>query len=355
MLIFLTCIAVSGRSQSPSQNRADKRDDQSGTIRVDTDLVLVDVKVIDRGDGRTVTGLRVDEFNVYEDGKRQQIALFSAADVPLSLALVIDTSGSTAGEMGLIRKAARRFLDELRPKDRVAVVAFSQEIELLSDLTSDRRKLERALEDLKPGSGTAFYDALVVTVEDVLKRAEGRKAVVMMTDGVDSIGHFTYKQIMTEVERSQAPLYFLELDTAAFTEERLLLDCNEDRHFRLSRKQLRKYGERFDPNALWWLSQDYCRLARDQKQLISRRLYEIAHQELSEIADRTGGHAYPVKGLKELGNIYTLIAAELRTQYSIGYYPSNEKHDGKWRSLRVEVKGGTLSVQTKPGYRAPLD
>jgi VWFA-related protein len=345
---------IFAQEQSPSDQKVEKREDQSTTIRVDTDLVLIDVKVTDRGDGHVVTGLQAGEFAVYEDGVAQQIALFSATNVPLSLVLVIDTSGSTQSEVGLMRRAARRFLDELRPQDRVAVVAFSQEIELLSDLTSDQRKTEHALGELQPGQGTAFYDALAVTVAEVLNRAEGRKAVVVLTDGVDSYGRYTYSQLLPELEKGQAAIYVLEIDTEAFTVERLLLDCSDDRHFRLSHKQLRKYAEKFDPGAQWW-SQQYCRFPREKKQQITKRLYELAHQELHELASRTGGRVYPVKALQALGQVYGLIAAELRTQYAIGYYPSNERRDGKWRTLRVQLKADGLVAQTKPGYRAPRD
>ena len=316
---------------------------------------MVDVKVTSRTDGKPVTGLLPQDFAIYEDGKQQQIALFSQNEVPLSLALVIDTSGSTQNEVGLMRKAARRFLDELKPKDRIGIIGFSQDIELLADLTSDRGRLEMALENLRAGSGTALYDTLVLTVEDLLKKVDGRKAAVIMTDGVDSIGQFTYPRALNVLERSLASFYFLELDTRAFTEPRLLLDCADDRHFKLSRKQLTKYGERFDKDSLWWVRQEYCTLAKEQRGQVTRRLYELAHEELAEMATRTGGRVYPVQGLKELSGVYSRIAGELRIQYSVGYYPTNEKRDGRWRSLQVEVKGGGHVAQTKPGYRAPLN
>ena len=103
------------------------------------------------------------------------------------------------------------------------------------------------------------------------------------------------------------------------------------------------------------MKQEYCSLAKEQKSQVARRLYEVAHEELAEMATRTGGRVYPVQGLKELSGVYSRIAGELRIQYSVGYYPTNEKRDGRWRSLRVEVKGGGHVAQTKPGYRAPLN
>lgn len=334
------------------EEKPDPQDDRASTIRVDTDLVLFDVKVVNRANGQVVTGLTAEDFTVYEDGVRQQIALFSASEAPLSIALVLDTSGSTQDEVSLMREAARRFLKELRPQDRAAVLAFNQEVTLLSDLTSDRRRLERALGSLEPGSGTSFYDALMLTASEVLKRASGRKAIVVLTDGVDSYGFYTYNQVLPALEKGGAALYFLELDTAPYTEDRMVLECTNRRHFRLSTKQLKKYTERFKPREDWWKYREWCVLMPEEKREINRRLYELAREELREMAERTGGRVYPVGGLRDLDRFYAQVAAELRLLYSLGYYPTNDKRDGKWRALKVEMRRRELVAQTKPGYRA---
>ncbi|MCW5968784.1 MAG: VWA domain-containing protein [Blastocatellales bacterium] len=365
LLILLTYCALALRVQDPvspkpesgqrPEQTSEPQDDRIATIRIDTNLVLFDVKVVNSRGGGAVRGLKAEDFAVYEDGVKQQISIFSASEAPLSLALVLDTSGSTQSEVSLIRRAARRFLEQLRPQDRVAVLGFHQDVELLADLTSDRRRLERALGQIEGGSGTSFYDALALTAQDVLKRADGRKAIVVLTDGVDSFGVYTYTHVLPILEKSRSSAYFLELDTLEFTESRLLRECSERGHFRLSAKQLRKYVEKFRPREGPRFYSDWCLLSREQKREVNRRLYELAAEELREMAARTGGRVYPVGALNDQDRFYAQLAEELRAQYSIGYYPSNEKHDGKWRELRVEMRNGDWAAETRPGYRAPVD
>lgn len=356
MLGVLVCVFSSFAQQGTPriQDRSEKSDDQSSTIRVDTDLILLDVSV-KGSDGRSIVGLRKEDFEVLEDGVKQQVALFSTSDVPLNIVLILDTSGSTEKDISLMRRAAKRFLEEIRPKDRVALVSFSQSVQLLSNFTADRKRLEYGLSEMEPGSGTALYDTLVVTLNDLLRRVEGRKALVILTDGVDSYGQSTFNQVAPLVDKSRATLYFLELDSEADTLSRLLLDCENDRHFKLSRKQMRKYGERYEKGADWWRDADYCSLSPDQRRQMTRKLYELGHDELKELSDRSGGRVYPVAGNNELSAIFSQIAAELRMLYSIGYYSTNDKRDGKWRALQVEVIGKNITAMTKPGYRAPMD
>ena len=338
-----------------AQEKPERNDEQAATIRVDTELVSVDVTVLDGSGTRSTRLLRVEDFAVYEDGVRQKISNFSATDVPFNLVLVVDTSGSTKEELALVRRAARSFLNQLRPDDRVAVIEFNEQVELLEDLTSDRARLEKAIGLLRPGAGSAVYDALELSVSEVLKNVDGRKAVVALTDGVDSYGVYTFDRILPKLEKAGASLYFLELDTEEFTIARMIRDCGDESHFRLSRKQmtkyLREYAEGVTPAGI----EDYCRLSQLERTQINRRLYESARREVRQMADKTGGRVYPVKQLQQLEPAYKQIAEELRMQYSIGYYPTNEKHDGKWRTLRIEVKRPGLVAQAKPGYRAPQD
>lgn len=357
-IIFFTLSICACQSQTVAQEQQaqqGKKEEQTPTIRVDTDLVSIDVSVTDRSGNRSASGLRAEDFNVFEDGVRQKITNFSTTDVPFKVVLLIDTSGSTRNEITVMRQAARRFLDELRPQDQIAVIQFNREVELIQDLTTDRLKIENALNLLKPGSGTTFYDALTLTIDEVLKKIDGRKAVIALTDGVDSYGHHTFDQVLPSLEKAGASLYFLELDTEAFTEAGIMRDCNDNRHFEFSRKQLRKYYKEGIEGASEADYEDHCSLAKLERMTINRRLYQIARQEMREMASKTGGRIYPVKEVIQLEPAYSQIAAELRTQYSIGYYPINEKHDGKWRSLRVEIKRSGLVANSKPGYRAPLD
>jgi Ca-activated chloride channel homolog len=352
------CLPLLLLSASHAQEKTlpqNPKEDKPDVIRLDTDLVSLDVVVTDLHGKRSTAKLAAADFVVYEDGVRQKISNFSTTEVPFNLVLLIDTSGSTRAELSLIQQAARRFLDELRPADRVAVVQFNQEVELIKDLTKDRNKLERALVQLTGGSGTSFYDALQLTVSEIFRKVEGRKAVVALTDGVDSYGFKTYDQVLPEVEQAGAAFYFLRLDTEQFTEARMLRDCRDPQHFKFSRKQLKKYFDEFVSGGDLSQYQDHCNLERMEKLQINRRLYEAAGNELKELAEKTGGRVSPVKSLQQLSSVYSQIAEDVRTQYSLAYYPTNEKHDGKWRDLRVEIKKPGLIVQAKPGYRAPLD
>ncbi|MDQ3009809.1 MAG: VWA domain-containing protein [Acidobacteriota bacterium] len=353
---------ILAQEKKPKQDK----EEQMATIRLDTDLVTLDVAVTDRDGKRSAAtaggGLRAEDFAVYEDGVQQKISTFLTTEVPFNLVLLIDTSGSTRDDVGLMRRAALRFLDELRPQDRVAVVQFNKQVELLQDLTANHDQVESALSLLSPGSGTSFYDALQLTFADVLTKVEGRKAVIALTDGVDSYGYQTYEQILPLLEKAGASLYFLELDTESFTEAGMVRDCNDESHFEFSQKQLRKYSkdsgrkESSRPKLDSYLEgQGHCTMPRTERAQINHRLYESARRELREMGDKTGGHVYPVKQLQQLDAVYGQIAAELHTQYSLAYYPSNEKHDGKWRNVKVEIKRPGFAARTRPGYRAPLN
>ena len=353
IICLLACAILISAQQK--QDKEQKKEEQTATIRVETEMVSVDVTVVDGVSKRNIPSLKAEDFVVYENGVRQKISHFSTTDSPFNLALVIDTSGSTQDQVSLMRRAARRFLDELRPKDRVALIQFNEQVELLEDLTADRSKIEKALGLLKPGSGTSFYDAMHLTVDEVLKSVEGRKAIIALTDGVDSFGFGTFAELLPEVEKSGASVYFLELDTEAFTEAGMLRDCLENNHFEFSQKQLKKYLAEYAEDADPSEYESHCQLSQIERMQINRRLYQSARRELRELASQTGGRVHPVKQLQQLDPVYAQIAADLRTQYSIGYYPTNDKHDGQWRTLRVEVKKQGVVASAKPGYRAPKD
>jgi VWFA-related protein len=351
LAVFVPRLAA---QEAQDKQRQDKQP-EAGTIRLNTDLVTVDAIVTDR-DGNRISGvLKASDFVIHEDGVRQTINSFSATDAPFNLVLLLDTSGSASHEVELMRRAALRFLDELRPRDRVAVIQFSKDVELLKDLTSERAEIEEALRLLKPGTGTSFYDSLKLAIDEVFKGVEGRKAVVALSDGVDSFGYTTFEQILTEIESSNVLTYFLELDTEEFTQAGMARDCSDESHFEFSRKQFKKYLTEYGKDAMMSENQPHCMLSRLERMQINRRLYESARRELREMADKTGGRVYPVKDLRQLEPAYSQIAAELRTYYSMSYYPTNEKHNGKWRTLRVKVNRPGFVAKTRPGYRAPLD
>lgn len=355
--VSLMVAAISAFVSQPAAQDKERQGKQSemGTIRLNTDLVTVDAIVTDRDGNRSSAALKASDFTIYEDGVRQAINSFSATDAPFNLVLLLDTSGSASAEIELMRRAALRFLDELRPRDRVAVIQFSKEVELLEDLTSDRAEIEEALRLLKPGTGTSFYDSMKLAIGEVFKGVEGRKAVVALTDGVDSFGYTTFEQILTEIESSNILTYFLELDTEGFTQAGMTRDCADKSHFKFSPKQFKKYLTEYGTGVVMSENQPHCLLSPLERRQVNQRLYASARRELREMADKTGGRVYPVKDLQQLEPAYSQIAAELRIYYSMSYYPTNEDHNGKWRTLRVKVNRPGLVAKTRPGYRAPLD
>ena len=336
-----------------------------GTIRIDTDLVSIDVSIRrEKANGRPAeaTGpdlprLTAEDFIVREDGVRQRVVSFAATEVPFNLVLLIDTSGSTREDLDLIRRAARRFFDALRPDDRLAIVQFNREVELVRDLTADRARLEQGLALLQSGTGTSFYDALQLTIEDVLGRVAGRKVIVVLTDGVDSYGSQTWEKILPIVEAGGTTIHALRLETEAFTRAGMIRDCRDPSHFEFSAKQLRKYQTGSGRDGSWARPAAHCRLSATERTEINRHLYETAERELDLLAGQTDGRVFPVERLTELEEAYLEIASGLRNVYTLSYYPTNERHDGRWRRLQVEVRprdrfGAGLKASTRPGYRA---
>ena len=309
---MVICLWQVVAQEKQNKEKQDKKDEIE-TIRIDTDLVSIDLIVTDSKGNRSSAGFSASDFVVYEDGVRQKIDRFSATETPFNLVLLLDTSGSARAEIELIRRAARRFFDELRPQDRVAVIQFSGEVELLQDLTSDRARIEKALALLKPGSGTSFYDSMKLTIDEVFKQAEGRKAIIALTDGVDSFGYSTFDQILPELESSNILTYFLELDTEEFTLAGMLRDCIDDAHFKFSPKQLQKYLAEYGDKVVEIEHKSHCLLSRLERMEVNRRLYDSSRRELREMATQTGGRVYPVKSLEQLEPAYSQIAAELRT------------------------------------------
>ncbi len=335
---------------------------QEDEIKLKADLVTVTAAVRDRNH-RPVKSLKAEDFVVYEDGVRQKITHFAATEDPFSLLLLLDISGSTRDDIALIKRAARNFLAELRSTDRVGVIVFSGEVELIADFSDKRSEVESAIETIAtPGqegehrfnkkTGTSFYDALFLAVEDgPLGQVEGRKAIVCMSDGVDSTSKMDYKSVALLVEKSEASVYFLELNTEEATLANLLRPQTDPGYVNFSQSQINRYYDEFDANSP---NRFRHRKSHDAETLreINKGLYEIARRDQVNLAERTGGRVYPVRSLNDLAGVYSQVADDLRSQYSIGYYPENDEADGRWRSIRVEVRTPGAQVRSRSGYWA---
>jgi VWFA-related protein len=335
--------------------------DQDEPIKLKTNLVTVTAAVTDPT-GRPIRSLTADDFVIYEDGVRQKITHFSSGEEPFTVLLLLDISGSTADDITLIKRAAVNFLGQLRAGDRVGLIVFSGDVEMIVDFTTSRAKFEAAIQSAAtPGgeaghrfgtsTGTSFYDALFLAVEESsLKQVEGRKAIVCMSDGVDSTSKTKNRLIATLVEKSDASIYFLELNTEAVTLERLLKPKSDPDYANLSQSQVDRYFDTYDPDS-FERTRDRRSLPPDLLTEINRRLFELARKEQRQMAERTGGRVYPVNSLTDLNAIYKQVAGDLRSQYSIGYYPNNDIQDGRWRAINVEVRRQG-KVRARSGYWA---
>ncbi|MGA9996489.1 MAG: VWA domain-containing protein [Pyrinomonadaceae bacterium] len=357
-------------STPPSSSNTDEGEEvgEGDVLRVETQLVSVPAVVYDQT-GRPLVSLRAENFTLYEDERPQEISNFSTSEAPFEVALLLDTSGSTRADVALIRRAANAFIEALRPGDRVAIVSFNTvpnnparlaQVDVETKLTSDRKILRKAVEDIGSSNGTPFYDALSRVAEDIFKEppgkdVRGRRAVVALTDGVDSASNSDFAAARNRLLRSGIACYFVEINTEDFVEDRLLKDCEDDGRLSLSRTQLERYRKIFLPHADADDYADFCRIGPFERMQISRDLYNLARREMNDLARISGGKTFIAGNLYDARNAFAQVAAEIGTQYSLGYYPSNKTRDGQFRKIRVEVRGVNTrtQVRAREGYYAP--
>ncbi len=288
------------------------------TIRVDADLVDLNVIVFNRDPQRPVGQLEQKDFVILENGVPQEITYFAAASTPFDLVLLLDLSGSTADKLNLVRRSARRFVEAARPADRIGIVTFTDETRLVSPLTSDRAELLKRIKKMeRPEGGTNFWDALRYVLETVVSpSASRRSAVVVMTDGVDNAlpdvtgdGSTTsFDELLEVVRRSESIVLPVYLDT----------------------------------------EREMVRLLR-----ATETSYLMARQQLSQLAAESGSTVYQARTLEDLKGVYEQVINDLGTVYSLGYRPTNRERDGKWRSVAVRLATRPdLAARTKRGYYA---
>jgi Ca-activated chloride channel family protein len=354
-------------------NGAPKKDepteiDEGDVVRVDTQLVSVPAVVTDPS-GRPLSGLKPENFRLIEDGQPQTIANFGTTETPFEIALLLDTSGSTRDDVALIRSAANSFIEALRPGDRVGIVAFNTArtinepiatVEVLSPLTGDRSDLRKAIDNLGASSGTPYYDALERVVQSIFREpagddVRGRRAVVALTDGVDSASKSDFATAKVMLSRAGVACYFVQINTEDFVEDRLMKDCQDDGQLSLSQRQIERYRRIFVPAAKAEDFNNFCRMGPFERMSISRELYNLARREMNDLARVSGGRSFVAATLADARAAFARVAADIGTLYSIGYYPTNKARDGKFRTIKVEVKGvkEKAEVRARDGYYAP--
>lgn len=306
------------------------------TIKVEVEMVSLPVVVYSR-DGRYVAGLRKEDFQVIEDGMRQEISGFAATREPISVALLLDSSGSTERNLKRIQDEAVRFVNLLRPDDASAIISFADEVHLLEPFNIERMKNTAGIRDMRPGGLTAVYEAVWLALEQVLEHEYGRKALVLFSDGVDNHSDSVSKEETLELARhSKATIYSIYFEADKPWSPRVP-------------------GGRFEflqglprPGGIPPIGR-LPGARRPYPELIAGREY------LDRLAEESGGFLVDANRLDNLGSAFRRIALELANQYSIGYYSTNKKHDGQYRAVEVRLNRPGLVARTKRGYYAPKE
>src|SRR5947209_7027084 len=315
--------------------RAQSQQEPDETVTVNTNLVILNVGVADRK-GQPVTDLSQRDFAVYEDGVKQSIVNFEPAASPFSLVLLLDMSGSTLNFRPTLKQSALRFIDSLAPEDRVEVVSFNDKVETLQRFTTDRKKIGFAIEELAKGRGNTYlYKALDYSLRQLAKEGKRRKAIVVLTDGLDTDMSNLDRETASQAKTGDEAVAAVKPDAAAAL--RSVLDAAD------------KQGVTVYPLAL---------PSADPKNLLpltpqQAAVYSAARARMQSLADRTGGRLHEIHRLEHMGRLYAEVAAEMRTLYSIAYQSSNARaRDGKWRAISIEVTRADTIARSRPGYFA---
>jgi len=337
--------------------------EKEDVIKVDTQLVEIPVVITDKT-GRPLLNLKQNNFVIYEDGKPQEILDFSTTSAPFEVALLLDTSGSTRQDLQLIQRAVESFVASLRPGDRVALISYKQAApnqatsEILTNLTSNRAALAEVLLHVSTSNGTPYYDSLVQVADKVFsttpeEQYRGRRALVALTDGVDSTSMADFDDAREKLEKDGVISFFIQINTRPFFEDNLLGDCAGAMRF--SAAQMRRYYRSFGPKANIEKNEDFCKMGDFERLAVSKKLYEIADAEMDQLAKTSGGKVFEVADLGEARSAFKSVADEIGTKYSLGYYSTNEKKDGSYRKIRIELKGAPpgVTVRAREGYTAP--
>jgi len=361
---------VAGSEQTTEAKKGTAPDDldEGDVIRTDTQLVSVPAVVTDAS-GRPLSGLKPENFRLIEDGQPQTIANFGTTETPFEIALLLDTSGSTRDDVALIRSAANSFIEALRPGDRVGIVSFNQPqtfgdpvatVDVLSPLTGDREALRTAIDNLGASQGTPYYDALERVADGIFhdppkEDVRGRRAVVALTDGVDSSSNSDFVTAKMKLARAGIACYFIQVNTEDFVEDRLMKDCQDDGQLSLSKRQIERYRQIFFPKAKADSFDSFCKMGPFERMSISRELYSLARREMNDLARGSGGRSFEAATLADARAAFARVAADIGTQYSLGYYPTNKARDGKFRSIKLEVRGlkEKTQIRARDGYYAP--
>jgi len=309
-------------------------------IKVETNLVTFPVSVLDR-DGRFITGLKKEDFQIFENDVEQKIDEFATVEQPFTVILMIDVSPSTAFRIDEIHDAAIAFVDQLRRDDKVIVISFDEKMRVLSPATNNRSVLQNAIRKAQFGDGTSLYDAVDNVINRELPRIEGRKAVVLFTDGVDTTSRrANYQSTVRATEEIDALFYPIRYDTSVEM---------------ANRNGGTNYPQRRRGGSGGVVADILAGILGGGNVQIgggsaggSREDYETGRKYLEELARNSGGRKFEANN--DLTAAFSGIAEELRRQYSLGYYPETIGQKGERKKIRVRVKRPNLVVRAKDSY-----
>ena len=397
---------------NPNAVPTEPAQDDIDTLKIDTNLVTVPV-IASAQTGKYIADLRKEEFKLSEDGVPQEIAFLATVNAPFYVVLMLDTSNSTQDSLAQIRRAAIAFLSQLSSRDRVKIISFDDEVRDWNDFTSDKAILRGAIEKTISGHGTKVYDA-VQTALNALRPIQQRKAIVMFTDGMDwHSDNSTYEGTLRDVDESGVIVYPIRFDTRAFTEQLARKQAAETEGVELPTSSVIRQPPAGTTPRTFPSDEPFPVPAQKRESLpippaavifgrgrnrnppdtsptdpfpsrgpgpttrtipnpgstgttsdrrrndtisgLLDNLYLTADSYLGQIAERTGGRVYRADDLGALPQAFAAIADELRTQYLLGYYPSNREHDGAYRKIQVKTLRKDIAIRARPGYRSRRD
>jgi Ca-activated chloride channel family protein len=298
-----------GQAQNSKETEIDK------TIRVQVEMVSLPVVVTDR-EGNYIKNLKPNDFSVLEDGVPQEIAAFAAVEEPISVALMLDVSGSTAADLKRIQDEVTWFVSDLRRDDSIAILSVADEVRLLEQFSIYHIKDASKIRQVRSGGLSAVYDGVQFALQRVLQIEPGRKALVFFSDGVDNRSNATRTETLKLARQSDAPIYCIYFNTS------------QERY-----KQT--------PRLPGIVTFPPTRMPPE---------YAAGFEYMSNLSAYSGGLLFNASKMQNLGSAFKKIVEELSSEYSIGYYPKNSACDGKYREVEVKLYQHGMNVRTKPGY-----
>jgi Ca-activated chloride channel family protein len=378
-------LAATVSASSPLQDS--RRGSQDEPLKLNATLVQVPATVTDRS-GKFVTDLSREDFTLFEDGKRRDISLFSVLKQPFTAALVLDTSNSAQDRLKAIQNAAVDFTSQLRPGDRMMAISFDNEVRQLTEFSEDRRELSNAITGTESGFGKLLYEAVARALE-LLRNVEGRRAVVLFTDGVDMRSiEATAEGTARLAEEVGAVIYVVRFDTRWWMEAEARKQEAEHPKSKTpfdidGRIPLPpdfggpdptptgipkpnapriEIGERprppvvYDPGSGGSRPQQLPSVeSSDPITSTLDKLYGEADAYLQMVTTQTGGRLYLADTFQDTRAAFAAIADELRNQYLIGFYTGSDKRDGKFHKLRLDSTRKGVVVRARTGFRSPIE